>query len=63
MEKVKELAEYKGWAIVNRPSNTFFVLFRADKYEAENIMEKIVPITGKLELVEVVVKELTPLHL
>lgn len=53
----KEKAVYEGWAIVNRPSNEFFVLFKADKEEAERIMEKIVPIVGKLQLVKVRVVE------
>lgn len=56
MKKQKQ-AIYEGWAIVNRPSNEFFVLFRADKRDAENILEKIVSIRGKFELIKVKVEE------
>ena len=50
-------AQYKGFALVNRPSNQFFILFRATKEEVEDILEKIVPVKGKLEIVEVEVKD------
>ena len=50
-------AKYKGYAIVNRPSNVFLILFQADKQDAVNILDKIVPIVGKLELIEVEVRE------
>ena len=49
-------AVYKGFALVNKPSNEFYVIFRADRREVENIKEKIIPLIGKLEIVEIEVK-------
>ena len=51
-------ATYKGYALVNRPSNEFYVIFRADKQEVEDIKSKIIPMVGKLEIVEIEVKEI-----
>ena len=56
----KEKAKYQGWALVNRPSNQFFILFRSTREEVEDIKEKIIPVVGKFEIIEVEVKEVTP---
>ena len=58
--KEKTSAIYQGWALVNRPSNEFFILFRANREEVEEIREKIVPITGKFEIIAVEVREAPP---
>ena len=45
-------AVYEGWALVNKPSNQFFILFRADKEEVESIKGKMIPIVGKFKVIK-----------
>ena len=56
---MEDLAKYRGFALVNRPSNEFFILFRQTREQIEDIKEKIVPLTGRFEVIEVEVNEIT----